>query len=161
MRNKARSGRFVNKNLRLMTICNGRTPGRQAPNPERLLEADAADIMISTVRLLLFPSDADAVGLVVTRCRFSAEPCSADPDPVKSSQKVFTSGEDAGSASHCRGQYPEPAWLPPQKVGFRYGFSDACESLREGLLGGRRPKSLEGGNRGRSMCQRQCRSMGI
>ena len=30
-----------------------------------------------------------------------------------------------------------------------------------GLHGGRRPKSLEGGNRGRSMRRRQCRSMGI
>jgi high affinity Mn2+ porin len=37
----------------------------------------------------------------------------------------------------------------------------ACQSLREGLHGGRRPKSLEGGNRGGSMRRRQCRSMGI
>jgi hypothetical protein len=39
-------------------------------NPERPLKADAADILVSTVRLLPFPSDADAVGLV-TRSRFS------------------------------------------------------------------------------------------
>ena len=50
-------------------------------NLERPLEADAADILVSTVRLLPFSSDADAVGLV-TRCRFSAESCSTDPDPV-------------------------------------------------------------------------------
>ena len=40
--------------------------------------------------------------------------------------------------------------------GFRMPASHA-----EGLHGGRRPKSLEGGNRGGSMRWRQCWSMGI
>ena len=41
------------------------------------------------------------------------------------------------------------------------GFRTPASHWREGVHGGRRPKSLEGGNRGGSLRRRWCRAMGI
>jgi len=41
------------------------------------------------------------------------------------------------------------------------GFRTLASDWREGVHGGRRPKSLEGGNRGGSLRRRRCRAMGI
>src|SRR4029077_7470896 len=44
---------------------------------------------------------------------------------------------------------------------FVKGFRTPASHWREDVHGGRRPKSLEGGNRGGSLRRRRCRAMGI
>jgi hypothetical protein len=46
-------------------------------------------------------------------------------------------------------------------AGIVKGFWTPARRRREGMHGGRRPKSLEGGNRGGSLRRQWCRSMGI
>ena len=48
----------------------------------------------------------------------------------------------------------------PRTAGIVKGFRTPARHRREGAHGGRRPKSLEGGNRGGSSHRRWCRSMG-
>src|SRR5215471_21149774 len=50
--------------------------------------------------------------------------------------------------------------LPLRTSGIVKGFRMPARRRREGVHGGRRPKSLEGGNRGGSSHRRWCRSMG-
>src|ERR1700741_4847081 len=49
---------------------------------------------------------------------------------------------------------------PRPASAFVKGFRTPASHWREGMHGGRRPKSLEGGNRGGSSHRRWCRSMG-
>ena len=62
---------------------------------------------------------------------------------------------NAGFAPDCR-----RSWDRDRTAGVVKGFRTPASHWREGMRGGRRPKSLEGGNRGGSSHRRWCRSMG-
>src|SRR6267378_2281791 len=56
---------------------------------------------------------------------------------------------------------PRCSRVTARRSGVVKGFRTPASHWREGVHGGRRPKSLEGGNRGGSLRRRRCRAMGI